>query len=225
MSQTLGLFPLNAVLMPGATLRLHIFEDRYKAMIAECIEREVPFGVLLDRNGREVGDELDPVDVGTTAHITDVRRLASGRFYIVTRGMRRFRVERVVRTEPYWLADVSYLEELAGPAEDAEQLRQTATAHFAEYLRILLALFGRQLDDLKLPDDLAASSYLIADTLQVAMPVKQSLLEASSAAQRLRRELELLSAETERLRAFRARQKTRGGRSQRWPFDVRFSRN
>ena len=68
----LPLFPLNTVLFPGATLPLHIFEDRYKEMISQCIEEHRPFGVLLIRKGREAGDLAEPFEIGTTAHIARV---------------------------------------------------------------------------------------------------------------------------------------------------------
>ena len=66
----LALFPLNLVLFPGMRLPLHIFEERYKAMIGACIEAEEPFGVLLIKEGQESGEPVEPVQVGTTARIT-----------------------------------------------------------------------------------------------------------------------------------------------------------
>lgn len=204
MTETLDLFPLNSVLVPGASLRLHIFEDRYKAMIGTCIERGLEFGVVLDRKGRETGDDLDPVNVGTTAEISEVTRLPQGRLHIVTRGVRRFRVERVVRTKPSWSAEVSYLDDAIGPPDAAVRLRATASERFRDYLQALLALSGRELDAVQLPDDPAASSFLIADALQVDLVEKQSLLESPTAAERLSAELRLLDAETRKLRAAKA---------------------
>ena len=56
----LSLFPLNLVLFPGMPLPLHIFEERYKAMIGDCVEREQPFGIVLIKEGQEVGDPAEP---------------------------------------------------------------------------------------------------------------------------------------------------------------------
>jgi Lon protease-like protein len=220
----LGLFPLRTVLLPGAALRLHIFEDRYKVMIGDCIESGEPFGVLLDRNANETGDTLDPVDVGTTAHIGEVTKLPQGRLFIVTRGGRRFRVERVVQKKPFWAAEVSYLGEPVGRGE-AATLQAIAADRFTEYLQALLALFGRELESVQMPDDATASSYLIADALQVEMQVKQGLLEAATCVERLRSELALLETETTRLRALAA-SGTRAAQTQdQAPFNVRFSVN
>lgn len=197
----LDLFPLNAVLVPGASIRLHVFEERYKTMIGACIERGAPFGVVLDQAGNEVGDDLDPATVGTVAEIVEVRRLSEGRLFIIARGLQRFRVERFVRTKPFWTARVSYIEEAIGPLDAAVRLRAAALECFRDYLQALLQLSGRELEVVQLPDDPAASSFVIADAMQVDVAAKQSLLESPSAAERLDLELRLLDEETRRLRA------------------------
>ncbi|HKW44384.1 MAG TPA: LON peptidase substrate-binding domain-containing protein [Candidatus Eremiobacteraceae bacterium] len=225
MESTLGLFPLSTVLVPGATLRLHIFEERYKQMIGECIAQRRPFGVVLDKDGRETGDDLDPVDIGTAAEIREVSVLAQGRLFIVTRGTRRFRVSGVIAKEPFWSATVEYLDEPVGQPEAAEELRVTAVDHFKEYLSALLAVPQSDLDRIDLPGDAAASSYLIADAMQVAPAAKQRLLEADSASDRLRDELFLLVSETRRLRAARLRRDKDPMSKLAAPFDVRFSGN
>ena len=219
----IGLFPLRTVLVPGALLRLHIFEDRYKELIGGCLASGEPFGVLLDRNGNEVGDDLDPVAVGTTATIDEATRLTDGRMNIVTRGERRFHVERVIAKKPFWTAQVSYLDEPVGRGA-AATIRAIAAERFTDYLQALLALFGRELEDLRMPEDITASSYLIADTLQVDGAVKQKLLEAPTSIDRLRAEMVLLERETTRLRALAASGK-RSSESDDPPFNVRFSLN
>lgn len=220
----IGLFPLRTVLLPGAALQLHIFEDRYKEMIAGCIQSGEPFGVLLDRNANEVGDDLDPVDVGTTAHIAEVSHLPEGRMHILTRGHRRFRIERVVQKKPFWTAEVSYLEEPVGGGAVAT-LQAVAAERFTDYLQALLALFGRELDSVRMPEDVTASSYLIADALQIDGPVKQRLLEAETSVDRLRAEVVLLDSETQRLRALAASGVRAVAVPEQMPFNVRFSAN
>lgn len=199
----LGLFPLRTVLVPGASLQLHIFEDRYKTLIGGCIESGEPFGVLLDRRGQEVGDDLDPVDVGTTALISEVTRLPQGRMDIVTRGERRFKVARVIGKKPFWEAEVSYLEEPVGSGA-ASTMQAIAAERFTDYLQALLALFGRELESIRMPEDITAASYLIADALQVDCADKQRLLETPTSIERLRAEMLLLESETKRLRALAA---------------------
>jgi uncharacterized protein len=226
MGESLGLFPLSTVLVPGAALRLHIFEDRYKELIGECLDRKEAFGVVLERHGRETGDALDPVAVGTAARIREAARLPEGRLFIVTRGIARFHIDAIVQREPYIRANVTYLPERIGSAPAAKALRETAAENFNEYLHSLLALLGRTIEDeIDLPQDAAASSYLIADTLQLKPPVKQRLLEIESADERLRLEIALMQAETRRLRAIRERKERGGAASDSGPFDVRFSNN
>jgi len=199
MDRELFLFPLNTVLLPGAMLQLHVFEDRYKTMMAQCMHDELPFGVLLERAGRETGDALDPVDVGTVAVIRQVTRLGAGRLFVIAQGTRRFRIDRVIGTTPFWRAQVTYLNEVDGPG-DTDRLRQVATLRLRDYLDALLSPQGGGLEQIELPDDAAASSYIIADALQVATGVKQQLLEAGSATERLRAEVALLNHEIRRLR-------------------------
>ena len=89
----LPLFPLHSVLCPGVALPLHIFEERYRQMVAHCIERSEPFGVVLIRDGREVGGgQLSLADVGTTAIIRKAGRYPDGKLDILTIGARRFRI-------------------------------------------------------------------------------------------------------------------------------------
>lgn len=220
MDDILNLFPLNTVLLPGAMLQLHVFEDRYKDMMSQCIEAELPFGVLLDRSGL-TADTLDPVAIGTVAVIRKVRRLSAGRLFIIAQGTRRFRIERVVGTTPFWRAEVSFLDEVDGPPKSAGRLREAAALRLRDYLAALLAPRGDGIESIELPGDAATSSYVIADALQVASPVKQQLLEAPSAVDRLRAELTLLDVEIERLRTERRSE----GDDQRITFPARFSLN
>ena len=87
----LRLFPLNSVLFPGMRMPLHIYEERYRVMIRECVEEDAPFGVALIKSGPEVGSGAIPHDVGTTARILQVEYLDDGRMNIFTIGEQRFR--------------------------------------------------------------------------------------------------------------------------------------
>jgi uncharacterized protein len=224
MNSSLGLFVLNTVLMPGAVLRLHVFEDRYKVLMGQCIERKVPFGVLLCRNGNEIGDDLDPVHIGTTAVIRQVSKLSAGRLYVIASGVRRFKVERVIEKIPFWRAEVAYLHESCSHKR-ASVFRDLALEGFRDYLEVLLPGCDSQLQAIELPVDVAASSYIIADALQIDVRVKQMLLEVENPTERLRIELALLEEETKRLRALRSRRQPDDSGAQLTPLNARFSRN
>src|SRR5438445_505939 len=83
------LFPLQVVLFPGMVLPLRVFEERYKQMIGRCLETNEGFGVVLIREGQEVGEPATPFDVGTLAEIASVERLPGGMMNLVTVGTRR----------------------------------------------------------------------------------------------------------------------------------------
>jgi Lon protease-like protein len=160
----LPLFPLHSVLCPGIALPLHIFEERYRLMVARCIERSAPFGVVLIRTGREVG-ELDGhvADVGTTAAIRQAGRYPDGRLDIVTVGERRFRIERVdMSREPYLVGQVALLDEpIGGEAPRTDQLARHLGQRFLHYLELLQpigavpgdALDAQPLDAISMGDD------------------------------------------------------------------------
>jgi Lon protease-like protein len=185
------MFPLNTVLFPGATLSLHVFEPRYKQLVAECLEADEPFGVSLIRDGLEAGDpNVLPHPVGTTAEILETRPLSEGRFVIQTAGRRRFRIEHEISREPYLLCEVTLLDdELA--AQVPPELDAQVRGQFAEYLQLLVRFAGTQ-SRIELPPDPAAGSYLIGHMLQVADVMKQHLLEARTTEERLTMELRYL---------------------------------
>jgi len=198
----LRLFPLNTVLFPGAVLNLHVFEPRYRKMIAECIEGGDAFGVCLIRDGDEAGDpDVMPHEIGTTAEIGDVTLLENGRYYISTVGRRRFRIERVVGRDPFLTVEVDYLPEEA-PVSDAEAHDAAAQIRdvFRSYLRLLVEFSGMHAD-IELPEDPVEASFLIGDALQVADSMKQRLLELPSTSARLNVELGFLRRLLPQLRA------------------------
>ena len=188
----LPLFPLNAVLFPGATLPLHIFEERYKQMIRHCLEERTPFGVLLIRRGSAVGEPAEPFEIGTTAHIARVEHLQEGRMNLICLGGRRFRLLRMVQREPYLVGEVEVLASIAGDP-GGDDLADTAAALFAEYYRLYLALsnqWARTLEMPRVPDELAD---FIGSRLGVSLWTKQRLLEELSPTRRLEMELDILA--------------------------------
>ena len=133
------LFPLRSVLCPGVALPLHIFEERYRLMIGRCIDRDEPFGVVLLREGQDVG----PFDghiaaIGTTAAIRRAGSYPDGRMDILTVGQQRFRLEHIDTTsEPYLVATVSFMDEPVGPEEAARDAAERVGRRFIEYLELL----------------------------------------------------------------------------------------
>jgi uncharacterized protein len=137
--ETLPLFPLGTVLMPGAALPLHIFEPRYRQLTIDLVTGAVPgkqFGVVAVREGWGPDDGPEGLhDVGCTATLREVRRLPDGRFDILTAGDRRFRLLDVDdSTAPYLVANIEWLPDDEGddPA-DLEPLERAARAAHRRY--------------------------------------------------------------------------------------------
>jgi Lon protease-like protein len=182
------LFPLNnVVLFPGMPLPLHIFEERYKAMIGACVDSDEPFGVLLIREGAEVGEPATPHPIGTTARVSQVQRLQEGRLNILTRGERRFELLATLQTTPHMVGLVRFLED-----EEGEVSAETLAGVQEEYIKLqrqLTAMAGGWDREITAPDDPIALARAACTTLAVSLPlppdVRQSLLETVTAGAQL----------------------------------------
>ncbi|WP_408630125.1 LON peptidase substrate-binding domain-containing protein [Actinomycetospora lemnae] len=137
--ETLPLFPLGTVLLPGASLPLHIFEPRYRQLTIDLVTGTIPgkqFGVVAVREGWSPDDGRDGLhDVGCTATLREVRRLPDGRFDIQTTGDRRFRLLEVDdRAAPYLVGKVEWLPDDEGDEEtDLAPLAMAARAAHRRY--------------------------------------------------------------------------------------------
>ena len=194
----LSLFPLNVVLFPGMPMPLRIFEERYKLMINQCIDNSEVFGILLIREGPEVGGGAVPHAIGTTARITEVERLEDGRMNLSTTGETRFQLVEPLYDAPYLRGKVRYLPEDVGDTQEGAQ--EEANKLFAEFIRGLSALRGGWMRSANAPDDPGTLSYSIAHYLDLPAIAKQRLLEVPQAGERLRYEIPLLQGAVQRLR-------------------------
>src|SRR3954449_993515 len=146
----LPLFPLNTVLCPGIALPLHVFEERYRALVRHCLDSSSPFGVVLIRTGREVGTgTISFTGIGTIAEIRDAGALDDGRYDLLVVGTRRFEIRRVLSGKrPYLLAEVDLITEDVGDAAAAQRLAMSATRRFVTYLELLQPRSGETADEI-----------------------------------------------------------------------------
>jgi uncharacterized protein len=208
MSTKLPLFPLGSVLYPGLVLPLHVFEDRYRQLVADLLAGPEPrqFGVVAIRYGRETG--IDGVsalyETGCTAELQRVEPYDDGRFDLVTVGVQRFRLLGLGAQDPYFTGDVEWLpDEVGDEAETALALR--AVQHsFRSYLALLADRGGAHVTIPEMPDEPLLMSYLVAAAVVVDLPVKQRLLEEPDAHRRLLAERKLLGTEMQMLRSLTA---------------------
>ena len=184
------LFPLNLVLFPGMPLPLHIFEERYKSMIGDCLRNNSPFGVSLIRSGQEVGAPAEPQRIGTTARVLRSELLEEGRMNIVTKGERRYEVVEITQQEPHVAALVRFVGEPIG--DGFTGVSSELTEEFSRLMRSLVSLSGGYTAQVDVPEDPVELSYMIAANLDAPIPVRQELLEAPTAADRLNRLVPLL---------------------------------
>ncbi len=171
------LFPLDVVLMPGAELPLHIFEPRYKAMIARCLDDKIEFGMILAANQSVAA-------VGCTAEIVrKIRDYPDGRIDILTIGRSVFRLTELLEEKEYYEGVVEYVDDGAY-VHDAEQ--QAQFVQLFEKCHALL--FARPwMNDARA--DKATLAYRMAALLPVELEKRQALLETRS--ERERREMML----------------------------------
>ena len=145
------LFPLHTVLCPGIVLPLHIFEDRYRALTRHCLDTGAPFGVVLIRDGREVGADrsLALAGVGALVEIREAGRYPDGRYDLLAAATGRFAIDTVDQArEPYLVADVTPLEDEVGDEARAERLAASAIRRFVRYLELMRARDGETVEAL-----------------------------------------------------------------------------
>ena len=176
----LPIFPLDAVLLPGVPLPLHVFEPRYKEMIAECLEEKKPFGVV--RASKE-----GVAEIGCTAEIVAVtKRYDDGRMDILTRGVDRFEVVQVNQERAFLQAEVMVVEDEPG-TPGAELVAQ------AQQLRAEIAKLAGA-DPAAPSTDLDRLSFVLAGSLPLDLDFKQKLLVTLSEAKRLEAVIKYLEA-------------------------------
>ena len=187
----LPLFPLPLVLFPGAPLPLHVFEPRYRQMVAHCVEADSRFGLIYHDPDRHGPFAMDAGGVGTVAEILKFQPLPDGRSLILCRGHERFQVEDGIESGNM------YFEALVSPYEDIEEDMRGMVVR----RRRSIALFHQVLEDVvRYPrpfpevDSHAETGFQIAQAIRIDAAWQQALLE-------IRRERERLSLLDDLLRA------------------------
>jgi Lon protease-like protein len=183
--ESLPLFPLGLVLLPEEVVPLHIFEERYKLMIGECLDRQEEFGIIwMSDDGLK--------DVGCTARVTQLlERMDDGRMNVLVQGSEPFRLLRRIEDLPYPAGDVELLEEDRDAPEPAAG--DDARERYAD-------LVERVTDSRPSEQDLEQlDAYGMAATLDFALDAKQGLLELRSEQRRLERLGALFGSTLERL--------------------------
>jgi Lon protease-like protein len=190
------LFPLNVVLMPGTPLPLHIFEERYKQMVNECLDSGMEFGMVL-------ADESGTRRVGCTARIVElVQHYEDGRLVILVEGSRRFRLKNILAGKPYYVGDVEYLED-----EPGEEITSLAEECVALLERVVEAATEGSVG-IEIESPYRNLSFAIAGRIEFDLETRQQILELPTERGRLEKIKELLAEAADRLeREHQARKK------------------
>ncbi|XP_029116685.1 uncharacterized protein [Elaeis guineensis] len=190
----LPLFPLPLVLFPGAILPLQIFEFRYRIMMHSLLQTDLRFGVVFSDGGGAVAE------VGCVGEVVKHERLVDDRFFLICKGQERFRVARVLRTKPYLVASVAWLEDRPPPdpsdAGDLEALAGEVETYMRDVIRISNRLNGKPekegVMDLRRNLFPTPFSFFVGSTFEGAPREQQALLELEDTAARLKRERDTL---------------------------------
>jgi Lon protease-like protein len=198
--EALPLFPLSAVLFPGAPLPLQVFEERYRALVRDLLELEPHrrrFGVVAIQIGSEAGMALPQMfAVGCEAKVQHIEPIPDGRSRLLAFGGARFRLLEVdTVSKPYLIGQVRWLDEPGGEAGLASAIVPAVRESLRTYLDTLAELTGGTVEDDNLPDDPTQLSYLTAGAILLALRERQALLELGDTATRLRTEVSLLRRE------------------------------
>ncbi len=189
MSSRLPIFPLPAVLFPGTPLPLHIFEPRYKRMLADCLAADRCFGITPVPPARDVPE---PGTVGCVAEVRVNQELPDGRSNIVVLGGSRFVLARLLdESLPYLVAQVHTFDD-DPDTQPASDETTTVRALFARYLAGLRQLNDVEPEEPVLPDDPLSLSFQVAGAIECDPGVKHRLLAERSTVRRFKALLLLL---------------------------------
>jgi ATP-dependent Lon protease len=203
----IGLFPLELVLLPGERVPLHIFEDRYRELIGECLTEGSEFGLILENEDglREVGT--------STAVVELIDTFEDGRMNVLVEGQRRFRVVELTGGRSFQTAQVEALED-----EDERPSGDEIDRTLAGFHRLVAVA---EVDEIDEPDAAAADlSFQVAARVDFGQDLKQELLELRSERRRLRRLAELLERAVEALTREREVRERASGNGKVTPHDT-----
>ena len=192
------MFPLNSVLFPGITVPLHVFEDRYRALVHHLRRVEDPtarlFGSVGIREGYEIGERgaQSLFRVGCRLQLTEIEENDDGTFEVLAVVRDRMRLEALEAGETFPTGVVELLED--GPETPSEEHLAEARGVFTAYRSALVAIGGPEVPD-RLPQDPTYLSWAIAAATPLPMSARQEVLEAPDAVERLAILVRLLRGE------------------------------
>ena len=191
MLQQLPVFPLNMVMFPGATMGLHVFEDRYRTLVQHLLGIPDPsqrlFGIVAIREGYEVGQHgrQSLHRVGCVVQLVEAEPYDDGRFDIEVVGRQRMHLDGLDSSGEYLVGEVEPLAERTAKGADLAREAARTTNTFTRYRHRLSEIRGGPVLDGDLPQDPEYLSYTLAATCPLTLQQRQDLLEAETSLERL----------------------------------------
>ena len=184
------------MLFPGAPLPLHIFEPRYRELVAECLLQKTPFGLVRSR-------ESALAEVGCTAAIVSVtKKYEDGRLDIVTEGKQRFEIEQLNQERSFLRGEVAFFE------DEPSQVSQSDANTVIQLHQQLFEVLGQHVE---VERSYPSLSFQLANELPVDLDFKQTILEMKSEAERIDTLIEYYRATIPKVElTLRARDKASG---------------
>lgn len=196
------MFPLGSVLLPSMVLPLHVFEDRYRPLVQDCLAGDRQFGVALIERGSEVGGGDIRAMAGTMAQIVQAEELPDGRWGLVAVGSHRIRVRGWLPDDPYPVAEVEdWPDEPSADPEAAVASYEVRVAQLRRVLALAVELGADADPTVELADDAELGSFQIGVLSPIGALDRQRLLTASGVDQRLALLAEFLDDQELMLRA------------------------
>ena len=184
---TLPIFPLPLVLFPGVTIPLHIFEPRYRRMLADCLERDRRFGIVFLAEGTSEESLGIGGDIGCVAHVESRDELPDGRSNITVTGRERFTLRAFVTSPlPYHVGMIVPHEDTPEPAALLEPLATRVRERFERIARAARTISDDEDAIPDLPDDPALLAFRVASFIDLNVEERRRLLASTSPGERLR---------------------------------------
>ena len=187
------MFPLGTVLFPSQVAALHVFEQRYRTMVDDCLSQGREFGVVLIERGSEVGGGDVRTGVGTIARISEARELPDGRWLLAVVGTRRLRVVEWLDDDPYPRAEIEEWPD----GDDGDPAQLDAARALLRRALALKAELGEPAVPIatEVSDEAGLGSFQVAALAPIGPADQQELLRAEGAGARLALLVELLEDE------------------------------
>ncbi|MGE0002261.1 MAG: LON peptidase substrate-binding domain-containing protein [Fimbriimonadaceae bacterium] len=184
--EELPLFPMDLVLFPYASLQVHVVDARFKSLIRHCVKMDQSFGIVLTRPSAQGRQTDDAYLVGTAARVLSVQSFDDGNLEVSVKGERRFRIRKLDESGEFPVGMVEAVVELEVESSPRAHALSYKTREYTEaYIASQFSMAAYKVAMVRLPQDMTALSFLVANLLHIENIEKQRMLETTDTLERL----------------------------------------